>query len=364
MTSTVFIERKRHENNWTGLSTKKLRFKIAEKYVLDYLNGNDVWEHVKMLNASDSFDLYKEIQSAIITKNLRPSVRTFYRRNALQMPNDSSVRLSLDMNLVMKRELPDDAFDNPDAPVKQWQRTDVESNWPFKKLQKNEIVKFPHANLEVKTQGRDETKPGWIEDLVLGSYVEHMHKYSKFMHGTSLLCKHLQYLPFWIPQMATDIRKDPFHPIKSMKKLENNQIVNVSRENDELSPNNVELVEDHGKKIAMPIRIEPKVFMTNERTFLKWVQFAIFLGGVGTAILGLGDQVSALCGFMLMIVSIMFMFHAFYIFKWRNEEIRIRFPGPYDDLVGPTVLVFVFLKAILLAIIFKYPYIMSTEEIV
>lgn len=364
MTPTVFIERKRHENNWTGLSSKKLRFKIAEKYVLDYLNGNDVWEHVKMLNGSDSFDLYKEIQSAIITKNLRPSVRTFYRRNAFQLPNDSSVRLSLDTNLVMIRELPDDAFENPDAPVKHWRRTDVESNWPFKELQKNEIVRFPHAILEVKTQGRDETKPGWIEDLVLGSYVEHVHKYSKFMHGTSLLYKHLQYIPFWIPQMATDIRKDPFHPIKSMKKLENNQIVNVSGENDELSPNNVELVEDHGKKIAMPIRIEPKVFMANERTFLKWVQFAIFLGGVGTAILGLGDQVSALCGSMLMIVSIMFIFYAFYIFKWRNEKIRIRFPGPYDDLVGPTVLVFVFLTAMLLAIIFKYPYIMSAEEIV
>lgn len=362
ITTIVYIERKRHEDKWTGFSSRKLRFKIAEKHVLDYINGKNVWEHVKLLNGPEVFELYKEIQTAIITKHLRPMVRTFYKRCAFQLPNDASVRLSLDSNLVMIKECTDETLKANSGPIKQWRRPDVERNWPFKYLDKTDIVRFPHAILEIKTQGKDESKPDWIEKLVSSSYVEHVHKYSKFMHGMSLLYRQINFIPYWLPQMATDIRRDPFHPKKRVKAIENNEIVEIAGESGTESAEHIELVEDHGKKIAMPIRVEPKIFFANERTFLKWVQFAIFLGGVGTAILGFGDQVAALCGSMLMIVAVMFIFYSFCIFKWRMEKIEIRFPGPYDDLVGPTVLVFVFLLALILSLIFKYPFLISDEN--
>ena len=83
---------------------KKLRLQMHEKYVVDFLNGKDVWAHVKQLNGDDIYQLYKEIQNAVITQMLRPVVRTFYKRSAFQLPNDSSVRISLDTNLVMLRE--------------------------------------------------------------------------------------------------------------------------------------------------------------------------------------------------------------------------------------------------------------------
>lgn len=355
VTPIVFIERKRHEDGWTGLSSEKLRFKIAEKYVTDYLNGKNVWEHVKMLNGSEVFGLYKEVQTAVVAKSLRPMVRTFYMRNAFQLPNDSSVRISLDTNLVMIRECSKEDLEASALTLRGWRRPDAECEWPFKHIAKEDIVRFPHAILEVKTQGVDETHPLWIEELVSSSYVEHVHKYSKFMHGTAVLYKQIELIPYWLPQMATDIRKDPFHPIKSVKRIENNRVVDYSGEDENANSESLSLVEEHGKKIAMPIRIEPKVFFANERTFLRWIQFAVFLGGVGTAILGLGDYEAALCGSMLMIVSVMFTFYALYTFKWRTEKIRIRFPGPYDDLVGPTVLVCVFLLAMLLSVVFKYP---------
>lgn len=355
----VFVERKRHEDNWTGLSSKKLRFKIPEKYVADFLNGKNVWAHVKMLNGSEVFDLYKEIQTAIVNKRLRPSVRTFYKRTAFQLPNDSTVRISLDTNLVMIRERMADEKDG-DA-IKQWRRPDASCEWPFKHLPKEDIIRFPYAVLEVKTQGVDEKKPTWIEEIINSSYVEHVHKYSKFMHGSALLYKQIGVIPYWLPQMGTDIRKDPFHPIKEMKTMQNNILLTQS-EVKENSSENLSLVENHGKKIAMPIRIEPKVFFANERTFLKWVQFSIFLGGVGTAILGLGDNSAAVCGSMLMVVALLFIFYAFYIYKWRAEKIRVRFPGPYDDLVGPTVLVSVFLLALVLSIIFRYPDAVASQD--
>lgn len=354
LTPIVFVERKRHADNWTGYKSNKLRFKIANTQVLDYLNGKNVWGHVKMLNGNDSFELYKEIQSAIVGKGLRPIVRTFYRRTAFQLPNDSSVRLSLDTNLVMIRECPDSVFKNPNSSIEQWRRQDIECEWPFKNIDSKDIIRFPHAILEVKTQGFDETKPEWIEEIIRSSYVEHVHKYSKFMHGVACLYKQVLKIPFWLPQMTTDIRNDPFHPIKSYKILVNNRLTSVSSEY-ENSSSSMNLNMSHNKKIAMPVRVEPKVFLANERTFLKWVQFAIFLGGVGTAILGMGDENGALCGSMLMLVSVMFIFYALFIFSWRNKKIAERCMQPYDDLFGPTILVIVFLIAMGLSIFFKYP---------
>lgn len=359
---TVFIERKKHQDKWTGFSSMKLRFKIDEKYVVDFLNGKNVWENVKLLNGNEVFDLYKEIQTTVVSKKLRPIVRTFYKRTAFQLPNDSSVRLSLDTNLVMIRECSESEFEKNEFPLTSWRREDAVCDWPFKNLKKSEIVRFPYAVLEVKTQGIDETKPKWIQDIIDSSYVEQVHKYSKFMHGCAVLFKSIETIPYWLPQMATDIRKDPFRHVKDSKMMINNSLVSVSGEPEnfesaDLSPN-----ADHGKRIAMPIRVEPKVFFANERTFLKWVQFSIFLGGIGTAILGLGENAAVWCGAVLMLVSIFFILYALYIYNWRIQKIRIRFPGPYDDLTGPTALVGFFMVALLTSIFFKFPSILENLE--
>jgi hypothetical protein len=52
--------------------------------------------------------LFAEIQQQIDTKQLRPMVRTQYTRTAFQIPFDSTVRISLDTNLTMIKENPDD----------------------------------------------------------------------------------------------------------------------------------------------------------------------------------------------------------------------------------------------------------------
>lgn len=40
-----------------------------------------------------------------------------------------------------------------------------------------------------------------------------------------------------------------------------------------------------GKSICVPIRIEPKVYLANERTFLSWLSVGMLIGGVATALL-------------------------------------------------------------------------------
>jgi hypothetical protein len=47
------------------------------------------------------------------------------------------------------------------------------------------------------------------------------------------------------------------------------------------------------------------------------------------------------------------------LYQWRAKKIRQRDPGPYDDLVGPTVLVGVFLAAMAMNFIYS---IMSNSD--
>ncbi|WUR03422.1 vacuolar transporter chaperone 4 (VTC4) [Vairimorpha necatrix] len=341
----VFIERKRHEDSWTGELSKKLRFKLYETKVYDFITGGNVWEDVKELNGDneDIKILYDEIQNTIVNKKLIPMVRTCYKRVAFQLPNDSTVRISLDTDLCMIKE-------NFEPTKRSWRRDNI------KYLSKNELVKFPYAILEVKTQCAEEDKPEWIINMTNGCLVEHVHKFSKYLHGMSVLYPKINEIPYWLPQMTTKILKDPFEEETGYKEFDNNQVlidIEASEHNTESTLLNP--VDTSNKRISIPVKVEPKVFFANERTFLSWVQFAIFLGGIGTAMLGMEIDKAMVGGVILIGVSIVFAFYALYLYLWRAGMIRRRESGPYDDKYGPPVLVCVFLFAMFLAVIFKFP---------
>lgn len=111
----------------------------------------------------------------------------------------------------------------------------------------------------------------------------------------------------------------------------------------------------NGKRIFVPVRVEPKVFFANERTFLSWLHFSIFLGGIAAALLGLGHTSARISGYLFAAVSGIFAIYALYLYHWRAQKIRRRDPGPYDDLVGPTVLAIVFIIAMFINIFFLVP---------
>lgn len=350
----VFMERKRHEESWTGEKSKKLRFKIYESDVVDYINGNDVWHSVKKLNSDSVQLLYLEIQNAIINKGLRPMLRTFYKRTAFQLPNDSSVRISLDTHLSMicecsREELSANAF-----PHKRWYRPDIICEWPFAQASELDVVQFPHAILEVKTQGVDNSKPKWIESILDGVYAEHVHKFSKYMHGCAMLFPSINIIPYWLPQIDTDIRKDPYHRQGPVKLLDKTRLVSLPGESENISTTYLSPVRQHGKKIAMPGRIEPKIHMANERTFLKWIKFATFLGGVGTTMSSAGDHDAWVCGCILNAVAMVFSIYACFIWYWRNIKIHSHDLRPYDDRFGPTLLIIMYIVAIFIIVVFKY----------
>ncbi|KAJ1836831.1 GTPase regulator Nrf1 [Coemansia sp. RSA 2703] len=102
------------------------------------------------------------------------------------------------------------------------------------------------------------------------------------------------------------------------------------------------------KRIAVPVRVEPKVFFANERTFLSWLNFAIVLGSLALGLLNFGDSTGKIAGAVFTLIAMMVMVYALMLFQWRAERIRQRHAGPYDDRRGPTVLVLVLISAILI----------------
>lgn len=152
--------------------------------------------------------LANDVQTSIVTKKMRPTIRAFYRRTAFQLHNDARVRISLDTELALIRE---DDFGGRTRAGDHWKREDIGIDWPFKQLPAEDITRFPYAVLEVKLQTHHgQEPPAWIVELINSHLVESCPRFSKYIHGVATLLEDkIQILPFWLPQMDQDIRKPP-----------------------------------------------------------------------------------------------------------------------------------------------------------
>ena len=90
-------------------------------------------------------------------------------------------------------------------------------------------------------------------------------------------------------------------------------------------------------------KIEPKIFFANERTFLHWLHAGITLSTIATGILAFAveeDNSSWAHWYALALLPISLGFCAFalHIFLLRNDKIKNRTPGRWDDPRGPFIL--------------------------
>jgi len=101
---------------------------------------------------------------------------------------------------------------------------------------------------------------------------------------------------------------------------------------------------------SAPVKIDPKVFFANERTFLAWLHVSVLLAGASVAIVAFTDSHSsspgALYGVILLPVSISFIVYAMIQYTRRASMIRRKSPGPYMDVTGPTVLTVILMLSI------------------
>jgi uncharacterized membrane protein YidH (DUF202 family) len=187
----------------------------------------------------------------------------------------------------------------------------------------------------------------------------------------TLLDHRVSLLPFWLPQMDKDIRKPPLSgytsqvsgddimTAESSKMIQQDQIeINVPTDaepnvegDEETQPllgnsnqkkssksiltkifkgfnsnNNSNNISGpaSNKRIVLPVRVEPKVFFANERTFLSWLHFCIVLGGLALGLLNFGDRVGQISGIIFTVVAMMFIVYALMLYQWRAHQIRNR----------------------------------------
>jgi uncharacterized membrane protein YidH (DUF202 family) len=93
-----------------------------------------------------------------------------------------------------------------------------------------------------------------------------------------------------------------------------------------------------GKRIHVPVRVEPKVFFAAERTFLSWLEFSIYLGAISGTLLNFGDSISLSAAWGFTVVAIASLLYSLVLYMWRVEMIRSRRAVKYHDWLGPTIL--------------------------
>lgn len=349
-------------------------------------------EGKKSTQEIDSLErLAQEVQYRVLKDSMRPVMRTFYNRTAFQLPGDARVRISLDTELTMVRE---DNFDSIDRTHGNWRRMDIGVDFPFSQLPESDVERFPYAVLEVKLQTQmGQEPPQWVREMVSSHLVEAVPKFSKFIHGTStLLPEMVSLVPFWQPQMDVDIRKpkqDETYGIISKHRLLDsghgevdeeeltgtsgmggygavsidesvNRIENASNSTNEglLAPliNWYQRVTkpDHsfnkvpdgtvfeaiyrapaGKKIAVPVRVEPKVYFATERTFLSWLSIALIFGATAHTLMNYGDIVSLLTAGCFYVTAILTILYSSGVYVFRVFSIRNKRAVRYDDQWGP-----------------------------
>ncbi|KAG8912511.1 vacuolar transporter chaperone, partial [Tulasnella sp. 417] len=99
-----------------------------------------------------------------------------------------------------------------------------------------------------------------------------------------------------------------------------------------------------GKKIAVAVRIEPKVIFATERTFLKWLEITVLIGSIATTLLNFNDghdRTGLICASIFTLAALVAILYSCIIFVRRALALRKRegvVTGVYYDKWGPTIL--------------------------
>ncbi|MDP2435627.1 MAG: VTC domain-containing protein [archaeon] len=113
----------------------------------------------------------------------------------------------------------------------------------------------------------------------------------------------------------------------------------------------------NGRPIIPRVKIEPKTYFANERTFLRWMSLCIMLEGIGIALLsipnfsGSSGSMAGVSGCIFVVVSIIFMGYALYMHRWRARAIAAQSSTRFDDMWGPVALFFTIVAAALVNMI-------------
>lgn len=308
----IFVERKIHKEKWTMEKSSKDRFVLPEYKVLPYLRGdlNDDIEGKQ--------ELIKEISSFIADKKIYPQVRTQYKRIAFQYGENNRIRMSLDTDLKFIKEYTShlEWFTHEDN------------------IKEANIYRFPYAVLEVKLAREEDENIDWVNKIMNSNLVISQPMFSKYLMATYHFSKNkCGVIPEWIDQIQ-----------------ENDQISITIDEQEPIETDNCcTLIKRKNKKPVKQtqVKIEPKTFFANERTYLQWFNSSIFVASAGLTITSFDP--SRLIGYILIVLGGLIILYAGIIYHFRNRALRSKKNYDYSDSVGPYFLSIVMIVAFVIS---------------
>ncbi|KAG7666019.1 VTC4 [[Candida] subhashii] len=109
-----------------------------------------------------------------------------------------------------------------------------------------------------------------------------------------------------------------------------------------------------GKTISVPVRIEPKVYFANERTFLSWLSIGMLLGFTAMALLNYGTKSALTASIGFFITALFTLIYAIFKYMWRVLMIREKKPVQYADMFGANMICGCIFLATFATFIFKF----------
>lgn len=396
--------------------------------------GNDSEQAKRLQSQVD------DIQGFIEEKELQPIMRANYTRTAFQIPGDSRVRITLDTDIALIRE---DALD-PDRPCRDpesWHRQDIDDlnmEFPFSKINKGEISRFPYAVLEIRIRGSKRYE--WTNDLMSSHLVHAAPRFSKFIHGVAqLFDDYVNTFPFWLAEVDQDIRQDPQEafeeeqqrrikaaedefavgsllkttftppnfkpaqrsPMGSPNITPSSQKKSASKITPEMTrkasqqfrvPTRVDEHEegkddtDRGRfnmlfpslakfaksgKVQLPpgvsepafwikdegeVKVEAKVWLANQRTFIKWQHVGILLASLSLGLFnaaGGDNTIARAIGIIYTVIGVGTALWGYGMYLHRSTLIRLRSGKDFDNVFGPIVVCLALIFALLFNFGFK-----------
>eukprot|EP01084_Bolivina_argentea_P208478 355423_1 len=252
--------------------------------------------------------------------SLSPKTRTVYKRIAFQFEDTNSLRISLDLDVKFVKEN-NGLFEN-----NLWYTT-------LDNIYNEQVVDFPLCVLEIKLGHLyANNPPQWIKDLMKSKLLMKCYKFSKYGESVNQFYQNkVHIIPRWRG-------KSSLNPIKNKnKKCKNkNEIVLIDVEDKQ------DICDDiKGKKTK---QVNPKVYFSNERTFLGWFQAAVFIGSAGLTICSINQN--DIAGPLLIGVAGLVLLWAVFIYYKRNFKLLKGSMDGLHDLYGPvflvSVIIFVF----------------------
>lgn len=111
-----------------------------------------------------------------------------------------------------------------------------------------------------------------------------------------------------------------------------------------------QLIKDSG-----PLQVEPKVWLANERTFLKWQHICILLGGLAVGLYTAAGEniVAESMGISYIVIAIFAGLWGYYMHFTRRNMIVARSGKDFDNMIGPIVVSFALMVALILNFVFS-----------